>query len=206
MQLNKKSEHKENSKAWWDERFAESGSGSFLYSKEPSGFLMSYLDLLPKSAKILEIACGEGRNAVALAAKGYDVTALDFSNVALERAKALASGSGVEVHFRALDLDFYLPELLTFDAIVTINFRPSAGLIKNIGRGLKEKGHLIMEAPLMESAKVHEKIEAFECFKPNELLQLFTTQPTFQVLYYSELGDAKWGENVFLIAKKSQLL
>jgi len=91
MQTQKRSEHKENSKLWWDERFASVKEGTFLYSKEPSGFLMNYLDLIPTGGKILDIACGEGRNAAALAAKGFQVSALDFSQVALERAQKFIS-------------------------------------------------------------------------------------------------------------------
>ncbi|MBN8553997.1 MAG: class I SAM-dependent methyltransferase [Deltaproteobacteria bacterium] len=205
MDLSRKSEHKENSKAWWDEKY--SLSSDYLYSKEPSSFLMEQLDLLPSGAKILEIACGEGRNTVALAAKGYSVTAFDFSAKALERAEALTKASGVSVTFKSLDLDFYLPELLSFDAIIGIQFKPPQTLLKNLSRGLKQNGHLILEAPLMESSRTYKNIESFECFKPNELLYQFipSQQMTFQIRFYSELGP-KYGENVYMVAKKSQLL
>ena len=106
----KRSEHKENSKAWWEEKYLQ--TDGYLYSKAPSSFLFDHLDLLPKDAKILEIAAGEGRNAVALAAKGFQVTAIDWAPTALERAKTLASESGVSATFKGTDLDFYLPELL----------------------------------------------------------------------------------------------
>src|SRR4051812_22701599 len=111
-----KSAHKENSRDWWNERYSKTGE-AFLYSKEPSKFLLQYLDLLPAKAKICEIACGEGRNSVALALKGYDVLAIDGSSVALARAEKLAKDSGAKVQFKSLDLDFFIPDLLTFDAI-----------------------------------------------------------------------------------------
>jgi 2-polyprenyl-3-methyl-5-hydroxy-6-metoxy-1,4-benzoquinol methylase len=206
MDLSRKSEHKENTKLWWDEKYSLSGD-QYLYSKEPSKFIFDHLDLLPKDAKVLEIACGEGRNAVALASKGYQVTAFDFSAIALQRAEALAKASGVSILFKNLDLDFYLPELLSFDAIICVDFKPPPTLLKNLSRGLKQKGHLLMESRLMESAKTYKDIETFECFKPNELLHQFipSQQMSFQILYYSELGSTKWGENVYMIAKKSQL-
>ncbi len=205
--LLKKSEHKENSKAWWDEKYLTSGD-QYLYGKEPSKFLVEHLDLLPKGAKVVDIGSGEGRNAVALAAKGYDVTAIDFSATAQDRAKKLAVDSGVNILWKSSDLDFYLPELLTFDAIVCIDYKPPVSLLKNLSRGLKQKGILILEASLVESAKSYEKIELFECYKPNELLlQMVPSQSgTFQIQHYSELGATKWGDKVFMIAKKTQLL
>ncbi len=204
MELNKRSQHKENSKAWWDEKY--SSRDGFYYSKEPSKFLMNRLDLLPSKAKVLEIACGEGRNSVALAARGLDILALDFSAVALERAQNLAKDSGVTIQTKTLDLDFFIPELFSFDAIVSVDFRPAPTLLKNLGRGLKQGGHLLMEAHLMEAAKTYTEVEVFECFKPNELLQMFVpSQTSFKILEYSELGE-KWGEKAYLIAKKSQLL
>lgn len=206
MQASIKSEHKENSRAWWDERFSKSGE-TFLYSKEPSSFVLEYFDLLPARARVLDIACGEGRNAVALAAKGCEVLAFDFSATAIKRAEGLAKDSNVQVTFKSLDLDFYIPDLLSFDAIICSEFRPAPTLLKNLARGLKQNGHLIMEAWLMAAARAYpQKLEVFECYKPMELLHAFVPgQPSFQVAYYSELGP-KWGEKAYLIAKKAQLL
>lgn len=207
MDLTRKSTHKENSKAWWDERYQAVSGDAFLYSKEPSKFVLEHLDLLPAKAKVLDIACGEGRHAVALAAKGYDVTAMDFSAIAMERAQKLAQASGVNVLFKTLDLDFFIPELLTFDAIIGVDFKPPQTLLKNLGRGLKQGGHLLLETHLVEASRHITAVETFECFKPNELLYQFvpSQQMTFRILHYSELGPTA-GNKVYFVAKKTQLL
>lgn len=195
---------KENSREWWSKRY-DSNAG-FLYSKEPSQFLMSYLDLLPTGAKILEIACGEGRNLVALSLKGFQVTGIDFCQTALDRAQKLADESKVKVGLKLQDLDFFIPELLSFDAIVSVNFKPALTLMKNLSRGLKQGGHLFLEAPLMALAKRDKSVEAFECFKPNELLTSLNPQAMqLQVLMYSELNPESWGERATMICRKTQL-
>ncbi len=197
-----KSSHKENSKAWWDEKYSQ--SSDYLYGKEPSKYLLSHLDLLPAKAKVLEIACGEGRNAVALALKGFDVSATDFSAKAIERAESLAKNSDVKIAFKNADLDFFIPELMSLDAIVSIDFRPGPTLLKNLARGLKQGGLLLMEAHLIEACKDSESLEVFECFKPNELLQQFVPgQPSLRIADYSELDP---GMKVQLVAKKTALL
>lgn len=197
-----RSKFKENTKEWWDEKYAQ--SSSFLYSKMPSEFLLRHLDLIPKGGKILEVGAGEGRNAVALALKGFGVTAIDFSAVAQERARQLAQDSGASVTWKSGDLDFFIPELLTYDAIVSVDFRPPLTLLKNLSRGLKQGGHLLMENPLLEAMKTQKSLEAFECYKPNELLQVLNPQASqFRILHYSEWNP---DDKVFLVAKKTQLL
>jgi SAM-dependent methyltransferase len=194
--------HKENSKAWWDEKYTLT-SGALLYGKEPSKFLMESAELFPKAAAILDVACGEGRNAVALASKGHRVTALDFSSVALERAKVLAVESHLEVTFKAADLDMYIPELMSFGVISIVNYKPATTFLTNVARGLAKDGFLIVEAHLVEACKTDESLETFECFSPNELLRQFVTpQGSFRVLSYSEIASEG---KAFLVAKKTQL-
>ena len=70
------------------------------------------------AGKALDLAAGEGRNAVWLAKQGWDVTAVDFSSVALERAGELALREGVEIATVAADLGEYVPEPGEFDLVV----------------------------------------------------------------------------------------
>ncbi len=72
--------------AAWDARYAASDQ---VWSLTPNQFVAAELaDLAPGRA--LDVACGEGRNALWLARRGWSVTGLDFSAVALERAAGLA--------------------------------------------------------------------------------------------------------------------
>lgn len=76
----------------WDERYA---GQDLVWSVTPNRFVASELaDLTPRRA--VDLAAGEGRNALWLASRGWDVTAVDFSRVALEKGRRLAGDTPVE--------------------------------------------------------------------------------------------------------------
>ena len=89
----------------WDTRYAGS---EFLWKQEPNRFLVAELDGLAPG-RALDLACGEGRNAVWLAQQGWAVTGVDFSEVGLAKAALLAESRGVEVELVAADLLDYVP-------------------------------------------------------------------------------------------------
>lgn len=77
----------------------------------PSKMCLRVLDILPPSRhiKLLDIGCGEGKDAVFFARNGYDVTAFDISDAGIEKTKSLAEKVGVNVKvFKADILDFRL--------------------------------------------------------------------------------------------------
>jgi len=192
---------KENSKAWWDALYQV--RAPIAYGKEPSSWLMKYKDLMKPQGLVADIGCGEGRNAVGLALSGFNVRGFDFSHEALKRAEVLAKEAGVSVEWKSSDLDLFLPELMTYDAVVSIDFKAPKTLFNNLSRGLKQNGHLLLEAPLMQTAR-DKKAEVFECFQPNELMKLFQTiASSYRLLHYSEL---EVGDKVTLIAQKMQLM
>jgi SAM-dependent methyltransferase len=89
----------------WDARYAES---QHIWSGNPNVALVSEIsDLSPGTA--LDLGCGEGADAVWLARRGWRVTAVDISGVALARAAAHAAEAGVEVDFQRHDLQESFP-------------------------------------------------------------------------------------------------
>lgn len=93
----------------WDERYTDS---DLVWSATPNQFVAAELaDLRPGLA--LDVACGEGRNALWLADRGWDVTAVDFSLTGLDKGRALQTrherGRDMHVnwvHADVLDYDF----------------------------------------------------------------------------------------------------
>lgn len=66
---------------------------------------------LVKPCRVLELGCGTGTNAIFLAQSGFDVTAVDLSEVAISRAKAKADSAGVKINFWQGDITALPAEL-----------------------------------------------------------------------------------------------
>jgi tellurite methyltransferase len=84
----------------WNGRYRERAGGS-----EPSRFLQSLEDRLPSTGRALDVAGGPGHDALWLARRGLDVTLMDISDVALERAGAAAHEAGVHLQVARVDVE-----------------------------------------------------------------------------------------------------
>jgi SAM-dependent methyltransferase len=83
----------------------------------PQPALAEVLDEGVKGPKVLDIGCGAGDLAIALARRGYDVTAIDISRVAIDMARAKAASEGLTVHFEVQNArDLSLPSA-PFDSV-----------------------------------------------------------------------------------------
>lgn len=83
----------------------------YYWGTEPNKVCYQVLQLMPPNqhVKLLDIGCGEGKDAVFFARNGYDVTALDVSDAGIEKTKRLAEKIGVHVNvFKADILDYRL--------------------------------------------------------------------------------------------------
>jgi tellurite methyltransferase len=164
----------------WDERFREKG---FSLGKEANLFLGKNLHLLPKG-KALDIAAGEGRNAVCLALYGCDVDAVDLSPVGLKKARMLAKEMGVKIHTLVADLDTFEIDKERYDLIVNFYYL-SRKLIPKMKKGLKKGGRIIFETYVVDQRDLHtggpRHLKYF--LKHNELLRLFKG---FRILLYRE--------------------
>ncbi|MFN8631390.1 MAG: class I SAM-dependent methyltransferase [Chloroflexota bacterium] len=100
----------------WDERHA---AREPIESPEPDPELVALAaGLAPGRA--LDLAAGDGRNAIWLAAQGWSSTAVDFSRVALDRAASTAARLGVAVDFVQADLLAWQPAPASVDLVVVM--------------------------------------------------------------------------------------
>jgi SAM-dependent methyltransferase len=92
----------------WDERYA---AADLVWSATPNRFVAAELAGL-RPGRALDLACGEGRNALWLAERGWQVTAVDFSRAGLDKGRALQ-----ERHPRSRELrvDWVHADALTFE-------------------------------------------------------------------------------------------
>ena len=96
------------SEAFWDDRYR---SHTALWSGKPNPHLVAETGSLAPGAA-LDVGAGEGADAIWLAGRGWRVTAVDLSGVALERAAAHAAQAGAEIAGR---IDWLHADLLSWD-------------------------------------------------------------------------------------------
>jgi SAM-dependent methyltransferase len=100
----------------WDRRYAAVEN---LWALKPNRFLVAETEEL-EPGQALDLACGEGQNAIWLASLGWNVRGVDFSEVAIAKARARAEHEGVDVDFVVADLLSYVPEGADFDLVVLL--------------------------------------------------------------------------------------
>lgn len=164
----------------WDLKYRER---KFDPSQRASAILKKYIGLFPRG-KALDLAAGEGRNAVFLAEHGFDVEAMDISKVALSRARKLARAKGVRIKTIAADLDTYAVPKERYKLVIDFYFL-DRGLIPRIKKGMKKGGMVVFETYTAEQKKLGTGGPGQDKYvlKPNELLRLFRE---FHVLFYRE--------------------
>lgn len=129
----------------WDERYS---AAEFIYGTQPNDFLAANVVMI-SPGPVLELGCGEGRNTVFLAEKGYAVTGVDQSTVGLQKAQRLAAERGVKIETVQADLSQFVIRPKHYTGIVSIFCHlPSAirrPLYASVVQGLRIGGIFLME-------------------------------------------------------------
>lgn len=166
-------------KDYWEERY---GGHDAAHRKEPNPQLLAEAgDLDP--GKALDAGCGEGADATWLALHGWQVTAVDISGRALERARGLAEGLGAEVAGRIdwaeADLTTWAPPENHFDLVSSHYVHPAGsrqllfrrlaaavapgGTLLVVGHDVSDTHHSGSHTPSPESAiAVGEVVDALD--------------------------------------------
>ena len=100
----------------WNRRYAGS---ELVWTATPNRFLVAETEGLAPG-RALDVACGEGRNSVWLAERGWAVTGVDFSDVALGKARRLAADRGVEVEWVVADVVEHRLEADAYDLVALL--------------------------------------------------------------------------------------
>jgi SAM-dependent methyltransferase len=128
----------------WDERHSARDP---IESHEPDPTLAEVAGALAPG-RAIDLAAGDGRNAIWLAAKGWDVTAVDFSGVAIERATAAGQAANVTVRWVHADLLEWRPEPRSFDlvALMVLHLPPDerAGIYAHAAEAVAPGGRLLV--------------------------------------------------------------
>ena len=141
----------------WDDRYDRT---DLMWSLGPNQWIEEVTAELPPG-RALDLAAGEGRNAIWLAGRGWHATALDFSAVALERAERIAAerlGEGSSrFSTRCEDLGTYTPDPRSYDLVIVVYLQVAAPLRSRILRAAAEAvapgGTLVVTAHDTENAQ-----------------------------------------------------
>lgn len=156
-------------------------------AEPPSAFIREILESNAWPAlcgSALDIACGKGRNAIYLAQRGFAVTALDISAVALAEGRRRAQQQDLLIDWHLCDLEAsaLAPAAGDFDLIINFNYLQRA-LIRPMQQAAKPGGHVIFETYLIDQAAVGHPKNPDYLLRHNELLECFGD---FRVLFYRE--------------------
>ncbi|XPV68265.1 MAG: class I SAM-dependent methyltransferase [Halarcobacter sp.] len=91
---------------FWNEKFARDG---YLYGTQANNFIKSCESNFKKSQRFLCLGEGEGRNAIYFAKKGFEVVALDASDIGLNKLELLANENNLKIKTRCIDLNEWEP-------------------------------------------------------------------------------------------------
>ncbi len=149
----------------------------------PSQFLIENTELLPRSGHALDVAMGNGRNAIFLAQQGLEVEGIDISTEAVESALKSARALGINLNVKVADLenDYHFEEL-AYDLIICFNYlhRP---LIYQMKQGLRVGGIVVYETFILDQAQFGRPRNPDHLLEHNELLEMFKG---FRCLRYHE--------------------
>jgi len=161
-------------------------SGQKVYSLEPNAFLTRMVSDR-KPGRALDIGMGQGRNALWLAARGWDVTGIDVSDEGLAQARAEASRRGLRLKAERVGYSEFEYGEGQWDLIVLCYFLPRE-LPARIWKALKPGGLVVVEAFHADTAYVRLLPGGFG---DNELMGLFSE---YRTLHYEDVeAAAEWG-------------
>ncbi|HEV3310215.1 MAG TPA: class I SAM-dependent methyltransferase [Chloroflexota bacterium] len=128
----------------WNERYAQR---DLLWSAGPNRFVEAELSGMAPG-RALDLAAGEGRNAIWLAEQGWKATAVDFSDVAIEKGRARARDSGLSITWIVEDLISFRPEPGAFDLVLLaylhLRRRNFLGVVRNAATALVPGGTILV--------------------------------------------------------------
>lgn len=193
------------SEKYWDKEYQKTKS---LWGFRPNPILIHYQKLIPKG-KVLDLGIGEGRNALAMAERGFEVDGFDISETAIQRCQKQAEEANLKLNVKIADISNIDIQENSYSLIIAamvfqfLNKPDIDAIIEKAKKGLQKGGTFYMSAFSTENPSykmMQENNDRFELVSPNtfyskkknmylhhfskeEVLSYFTE---FQIISYSE--------------------
>ncbi|WP_373072297.1 methyltransferase domain-containing protein [Sulfurimonas sp.] len=163
----------------WDKKYLN--TPKLLEKRKPSQKLIEFSKYF-SGKDALDFACGNGRNALYLAKLGFNVDALDISEIALENLDA----NNIEsINTKQIDLENFQPTK-KYDLIIKSNYLDREA-IKNLSAALNSNGIIIIETYMDHPSNTKPSSNPDFLLKAEELKSFFTDG--FEVLEYDEFEN-----------------
>jgi len=164
------------------------------FSRKPNALLAQTIEKL-QPGKALDVGVGDGRNAVCLATRGWDVTGIDRAEGALAVARQHASEQGVRITPILQSAEEFDWGQERWDLVALLYVPAVRGNVAKVRDSLKSGGLVVVEAFLVSQGSPKRGVE----YEPGELRRLF--EDGFGILRYEETeGIADYGQ------KRTQLV
>lgn len=165
--------------------------------------LQQNIHLLPECGTALDLACGQGGNALLLAEAGLNTSAYDISNVAIAQLQQEASAKNLNIDTQVRDVLNTSLEQSRFDVIV-VSYFLDRGLCSMLIDSLKPGGLLFYQTYCQDKVEKIGPNNAGFLLKDNELLQLFSAMKLRVYREESLLGNHKegWRNQAMLVVEK----
>ena len=155
--------------------------------REPSALLTRYA-CRGEGQRALDLACGAGRNTLALAEEHYAVDAIDIAEIAVETMMVTMMQYGLQEYVTPIcqDLEDFEVKEGYYDLIVMSNYL-DRGLIERCKMGLKKEGLFIVETYMVDESNEKKESDLSNLLEPQELKVIF--KDGFEVLEYREFEN-----------------
>ncbi len=133
-------------KEFWNTRYSEKDD---LYTNRPNQYLKNFFEKQTPEGRVFVPGDGDGRNGIWLASLGFSVYALDYSNVAVNKANSRAESLGLKYKSLELSIEQWQPQPDFFNqaALIFLHFPKATmeSLLRKIRLSLLSGGSLIMQ-------------------------------------------------------------
>lgn len=179
---------------YWDEKFSNRSDMPL----EPEKSLVENIKYFKKGT-VLDVACGDGRNALFLAENNFKVTGVDFSREALKRLEMFAKRKNYNIITKEADLtkSDSLKDIEIFDNILINHYKLNEDQLLILKNHISDKGILFI-CGFGHKHRVDSKVREKDLIKPTDF-QSFSK--TFELIEYIENEDGR-GFFVTYIFKK----